>query len=247
MTAPLVIEKSANVTTLAFNRPAQRNALSRELLESLRTALASAEADKVSAIILAGATDCFSAGADISELDGTPNDLSFDEALGEIVNAIQNGPFLVIAAIEGACVGAAFDLACACDARVASSTAFFELPAVRFGLLYNPTAVARIQRVLPSATVRRLLLMGGRIDASQSIASGIATHLVEKSHARGAAHEIAKQALINPRALTETKRLLAALEQGLTNLSSWQTVRRELLGSPERRAAVASAKLRLHS
>jgi enoyl-CoA hydratase/carnithine racemase len=183
MTAPLLIEKAANVRTLTFNRPAQRNALSRELLESLRTALASAEADKVSAIILAGATDCFSAGADISELDGTPNDLSFDEALGEIVNAIQNGPFLVIAAIEGACVGAAFDLACACDARVASSTAFFELPAVRFGLLYNPTAVARIQRVLPSATVRRLLLMGGRIDASQSIASGIATHLVDRDQA----------------------------------------------------------------
>jgi enoyl-CoA hydratase/carnithine racemase len=247
MMAPLLIETAANVTTLAFNRPAQRNALSRELLESLRTALAIAAADKVSAIILTGETDCFSAGADISELDGTPNDLRFDEALGEIVNAVQNGPFLVIAAIEGACVGAAFDLACACDARVVSSTAFFELPAVRFGLLYNPAAVARIQRVMPSATVRRLLLMGERIDASQSIASGIATHLVEKSHALGAAREIGKQALINPRALTETKRLLAAFDQGLTDLSSWQAVRRELLGSAERKAAVKSAKSRLHS
>ncbi len=247
MTAPLLIEMAAGVTTIAFNRPAQRNALSRELLASLRAALACAAADKVSAIVLAGAADCFSAGADITELDGTANDLAFDEALGEIVHAIQNGPFLVLAAIEGACIGAAFDLACACDARVASSTAFFELPAVRLGLLYNPAAIARIQRVLPGATMRRLLLLGERIDAGQAIASGIATHLVEKSHALAAARAIAARTPINPRALIETKRLLAALDQSATNLSSWQTVRRELLDSAERKAALASAKPRRHS
>jgi|SRR5271166_4166678 len=247
MTSQLRIEIADGIATLTLDHPSRRNALSRELLISLRSALASVVADKLRAVILTGADHCFSAGADILELQGTPEDIGFDDALTEIVAAVRAGPFLAIAAIEGPCVGAALDLACACDARVASPTAFFELPAVRLGLLYNPVAIARIRHMLPAGTVRRLLLLGDRMEGRQALAAGITTHLAEETQTIAVAGEIARRVVASPRALIETKRFLGALEQGASDLASWQAIRMELLASPERQAAVAAAKSRLHS
>jgi enoyl-CoA hydratase/carnithine racemase len=246
MTAQLRIETAGGIATLTLDRPSRRNALSRELLKSLKAALTTIVADELRAVILTGAGDCFSAGADLLELQGTPEDVGFDDALTEIAAAVRDGPFLAIAAIEGPCVGAAFDLACACDARVASPKAFFELPAVRLGLLYNPAAIARIQHMLSVGTVQRLLLLGERIDGSQALAAGIVTHLAEEAQTIVTAGEIARRAIASPRALIETKFFLRALEQRPVDLAPWQAIRRELLASPERQAAVAAAKSRLH-
>ena len=247
MTAPLSRDIAAGVLTLTLNRPARRNALSRELLTDLRGALADVITDNVRVVILTGTDACFSAGADISELAGTTEDLAFDDRISEIVRAIREGPFLAVAAIEGPCIGAGFDLACACDARVVAPSTFFELPSIRLGLLYNPLAIARMQRTLPAATVRRLLLLGERIGGGEAVTAGIATHAVEDGQTVTAAVELARRLIDSPRALIETKRLLVMLEQDTADLSAWQAVRQELLGSSERQAALAAAKSRLHS
>ncbi len=244
MTSSLLSETRDGIATITLNRPSRRNALSRELLTNLREALASAVTHKVKAVILTGAGDCFSSGADLYELTGTPDDAAFDDLMSDIVRAVRDGPFLAIAAIEGPCIGAAFDLACACDARIASPSAFFELPAVRLGLLYNPSAVARIWDGLPPATVRRLLLLGERIEAGEAMSSAIATRLVDKGNTAASALALAHELTRNPRALIETKRLLASLERGIGDLAEWEGVRQELLGSSERRAALAAATSR---
>jgi enoyl-CoA hydratase len=246
VTSPVRVEIADDVATLTLDRPSRRNALSRALLASLRSALVDVAARKLPAVILSGADHCFSAGADISELKGTAEDVGFDDALTEIVAMLRGGMYLAIAAIEGPCLGAAVELACACDARVVSPRAFFELPAVRLGLLYNPAAMARLQHVLPAATMRRLLLLGDRIEGDQALAAGIATHMAEETPAIIRAGEIARRAIVCPRALVETKRFLGSLEAGPIDMASWQSVRLELLGSPERRAAIAAAKSRLH-
>jgi enoyl-CoA hydratase len=246
MTAPLSVEISGGVATLTLDRPSRRNALSRELLNDLRSALPRAVAG-AGALILTGAGHCFSAGADISELQGTAEDIAFDDALAEIAEFIRESPLLAIAAIEGPCIGAALDLACACDARVVSATAFFELPSVRLGLLYNPAAIARLRRMLPATTVRRLLLLGDRIEGTQALGAGIATYVVAAGRTIVMANEIARRIVASPRALVESKRLLNALEQGAIDLAAWNVIRDELLASPERRAALAAAKSRLHS
>ena len=248
MTVSLRTEMVGPIATLTFDRPSSRNAFSFELLSCLRSALASSTAANGRAVILNGAGDCFSSGADISELKGTPEDASFDELLSDVIAGIRASPLLVIAAIEGACIGAALDLACACDVRIASPTAFFELPAVRLGLLYNPTAVARLQRTLPPATLRRLLLSGGRIEGSQALCAGIATHVAGGSEALATAVDIARRSITcSARALIESKRFLNALDDGATDLDRWQAIRMELLLSPERQAALAAAKSRFVS
>jgi enoyl-CoA hydratase/carnithine racemase len=246
MTSPVRIEIADEIATLTLDQPSRRNALSRALLASLRTALADVVARKLPALILSGAGGCFSAGADISELEGTAEDVGFDDALTEVVDMLRGGAFLAIAAVEGPCIGAAVELTCACDARVVSPAAFFELPAVRLGLLYNPAGIARLRHVLPSATMRRLLLLGDRIEGNQALAVGIATHMSEEAQVVVKAREIARRAIACPRAFLETKRFFGALEAGSMDFQSWQSIRLELLASPERRAAINAAKLRLH-
>lgn len=243
---PLRIAIAGGVMVLTLDRPTRRNALSRQLLDLLRDALVRAAAEHLRAVVLTGGDEFFSAGADIAELQGTVADIAFDEALADIVAAIRRGPYFAIAAIEGPCIGAALDLVLACDGRIASPTAFFELPALRLGLLYNPTAVVRLWRTLPEATLKRLLLMGERINGQEALAAGIITHTVGEAQTLAAAEEIAHAACsFAPRALIETKRLLTALQDGSSDVTPWETIRREILASSDRESALITAKTQL--
>lgn len=163
---------------------------------------------------------------------GTAEDVAFDDALADIIELIREAPFVAIAAIEGACIGAALDLACACDLRVVAATD-------------NPAAILRLQRRLPAATMRRLLLLGDRINGSETLAAGIGSHACGAGSALALGSELAQRTIAGSRALVESKRLLNALEQGEADLTMWNEIRKELLSSPERRAALATAKARL--
>jgi enoyl-CoA hydratase/carnithine racemase len=245
MTAAVAMQTVNGVMTVSLNRPAKRNALTDQMLAELRTTLTGSAGSGIHAVILTGAGGCFSAGADIAELTGTTGDIAFDDGLSEIAAALQDGPFLSIAAVEGPCVGAGFDLACACDARVVSKSSFFELPAVKLGLLYNPSSIARLHAMLPGATLRHLLLLGEKVQGRDALAAGVATIVVEDGQTLTVAQALAQRATASSRTLIETKRLVAALDRGDADLAPWQAIRADILGSPERQAALKLAKSKL--
>jgi enoyl-CoA hydratase/carnithine racemase len=145
----------------------------------------------------------------------------------------------VIAAIEGPCIGAAFDFAMACDLRVVSRSARFVLPAAKLGLLYNPAAVARLHQKIGDTALARLLLTADTISAEEAMSLGIASVVVEDGGALDRARALAAQTIAcDPAAITATKGLLRDLTQRLS-IDRWENVRRELVGSEFRRAALA--------
>jgi len=244
MSAPVEVERSAGVTTLRLAQPRRRNALSAAVLTILRDELAPARLAATTAVVLTAAGASFSAGADLGELTGTSADLAFDDLLAEVTTAIRQAPVPVVAAIEGACVGAAVDLAMACDVRIASETAFFGVPAVRLGLLYNPDSLVRLREALPSQTSARLLLLGERIGGHDAVAAGLACCCVPAGTALERAHALAADAPTTSReAMCATKALLT----GEADAAGSRAVRMRLLDSPERLRAVTAAKQRLHS
>jgi enoyl-CoA hydratase/carnithine racemase len=96
--------------------------------------------------------------------------------------------------------------------------------------------------------MKRLLLLGERIDSRQALAAGILTHVVGETQTLAAAKEIARVACsFVPRALVETKHLLVALADGASDLTVWERIRMELLASPERQSALAAAKAKLRA
>ena len=235
--------EEGGVLRLAIDRPAERNALSLELMREIRAALHGLEGRAVRVVIFSGGTKVFSAGADFSDLKGTAQDIAFDDSVSETVAVVRATPALVIAAIEGACIGAALELALACDVRVASETAFFQLPALRLGILYNPAALKRMRSILPGQTVAKLVLLGERIEGRDAIGAGIASHWVPAGEAEKFAATLAARTASFPRrALAAAKGCLYALDDDGTDLAQWMQLRKELLGSEERREALARAR-----
>ena len=234
---------SDDISELVMDNPGRSNALSFQLLADLGEQLAKASSENVRVVILSGAGGKFSAGGDFADLTGTIDDLAMDDAIEKVVDAIRAMPAPVIAAVEGPCMGGSVDIALACDLLVADENAFFEVPAARMGLLYNPRAVARWRKRLSGLTLRSLLLVGERFTADAALQSGVASHVASSGKAQAKARQLAGQILQgSPTAAGATKGLLQALESGEPNLDQWEARRREILSSPERAAAVARAK-----
>lgn len=240
VTSGVRVRADGGVRTVTIDVPDRRNALSRDVLLALRQAIAGAE--DVVAVVLTGNGGVFSAGADLTELTGTVGDLEFDDQLTETVRAVQDAPVPVLAAIEGPCIGAALELALACDLRICGADAWMQVPAVRLGILYNPAAIARLHRTLPRDTVTRLVLLGERYAADAAERAGLASSVVPAGGALAAAHAVATEQDSAPRdAVAHTKRLLVELDRGVVDTTSWQRTRETLLDSPARRAALDSA------
>ncbi|NOH01113.1 MAG: enoyl-CoA hydratase/isomerase family protein [Chloroflexi bacterium] len=128
MTALLSSTQNGSVI-LTLNRPERANAFDFELTQSLRQALVQAEDDpQAGCVVITGAGKVFSAGQDLTEMKQGEN-ISYREHLEKTYNPlilqIRNMGKPVIAAVNGACAGAAFGIALACDIRIAKTSAYF--------------------------------------------------------------------------------------------------------------------------
>ena len=241
-----MIEIEDGVCTIILNKPGKKNALSLELLADLEQNLEKLQNDEdLRAVILQGADGSFSVGADLADVAGTPADQEIDDRIERVNKLMQSLPVPSLAAIEGPCVGGAVSVALACDALVASENSFFEIPATRLGLLYNPDSVARFHARMGSATLTRLLLFGERLNAQTALQSGMVNWIVPDGSAYEKALEIISKVANSTKAVAATKSLIIALEHGQQNLSDWNKIRNEILGSAERKGAVEKAKKRL--
>jgi enoyl-CoA hydratase len=236
----------AGVVQLVIDAPERRNALSRGVLDALLSDLTCLD-DDVVGVVLSGRGDVFSAGADFGDLTGTCADIAYDDAVAEVTETIRELPVVIIAAIEGPCIGAAADLALSCDLRVAAEGSYVQVPAVRLGILYNPGTINRLRQSFPRDSVRRLLLLGERFGHEEAMRAGLVSHVVPRGAAVRCATDLFKDTTHDHlAALAATKALLNAQESGDFDAALWQERRRALLDSPDRKAIVEKAK-RVHT
>ncbi|MBL6932296.1 MAG: enoyl-CoA hydratase/isomerase family protein [Rhodospirillales bacterium] len=239
------VEKRDRVVAIILDRPERRNALSVELLSELHEALSSRISTNATAVVLSGAGDCFCAGGDFKTLTGTIEDIAVDDAIETVTGTIRDLPIPVIAAINGPCMGGAFDLAMSCDVRIASEDAVFQVPATRLGFLYNPKSIARLHSLLGRDAVFRIMIMGEHLDANAALKGGVVSKVVPGEGCFEAAMTMAESTVTNvPAAVAATKGFLNALDGKDLDPAHWQKIREDLLASPERLAAVMKAKTR---
>ncbi|GAB4497511.1 MAG: 2-(1,2-epoxy-1,2-dihydrophenyl)acetyl-CoA isomerase PaaG [Anaerolineales bacterium] len=127
---PLLSSLKTGVLNLSLNRPERANAFNFEMTSALQNALTEAEKDsQVRCIVITGSGKVFSAGQDITEMKQYAGDVSYREHLEKTYNPlilqIREMGKPVMAAVNGACAGAAFGIALACDLRIAHSSAYF--------------------------------------------------------------------------------------------------------------------------
>ncbi len=133
---PPVVSDEQGIRTITLNRPEILNALTREDLTAIRDAAAGADG-AVRGLVLTGAGDrAFSAGVHVDTFaDAAPTSgREIIDRVGACVAEIRRAPVPTVAMIHGYCLGAAFEMALACDVRVACPDAIFGLPEVKLGI-----------------------------------------------------------------------------------------------------------------
>ena len=238
-----------------ISRPDRANALRCRTIRELEAELDAAEAPEsgarlpgtgVSGVVITGGSGRFSAGADLAEFTGSLEDLGFDDELERLCRRITHSPLPMVAAVEGACYGAAVDLAWACDAVVVSDEARLALPSTRLGILYNPVSVARLHSRLGSSTLRRLMVLQQELSGGE-LPSGSAV-VVPAGAAVGTAVRLVQAVTADRGAMAATKALLASLDSDAEfDPALWQTVREALLVSPARREALETRRASITS
>ena len=148
------------IAILTLNNPERRNALSRDVLDSLKTHLGEAARDReVRAVIIRATGPAFSAGHDLRELvGGTEDDYrSLITLCTEVMEAIRMLPKPVIAQVHAVATAAGCQLAATCDLVVASENATFATPGVKIGLFCTTPGVALSRAVGPKKAMEMLL------------------------------------------------------------------------------------------
>lgn len=231
-----------HVRLLRMSRAEKRNALSLRMIGAIKDQVRLAEQEGVRALVIASEGEVFSAGADFSDLKGNLSDLNFDAQMFALTHAIRESNLITFAAIQGGCIGAGLDLAIACDFRVATSNAFFALPAIQMGILYNPDSLSLMLSSISPAIAKRLLLLAEKIGRDEAHAAGIVTHCVQEDDEVSAASlsiALAIQSASLPfQAQATTKAFVQAVQRGDLQQHDWQSKREALLMSHDRQAAL---------
>lgn len=189
--------RDGDVVTIELQREERRNALNVELCEAIREAVERAADEEARAIVLTGRGSVFCAGADLSEVYSE----GFTTKLLEMLHTIDSVPVPVIAAVNGAALGAGTQLAIASDLRVCAPEAFFGVPAAKLGITVDRWTVHRLVSLVGGGPARTMLLGLESVSAADALGFGLANKVGTVAAAQEWAQKIATLAPLTLRHL----------------------------------------------
>lgn len=162
-----------------IDRQERRNALSADLCDELRGYLQANQS--LRSVVITGAGKAFCAGADlVTRADDTAGGGvthgggdTFRPAFERLMDAVVEFPGPVIAAVNGAALGAGTQLAVACDLRVVARDAMFGIPAAKLGVLLSAANIQRLAILVGQGPARDLLLTGRLLDVAEATRIGL--------------------------------------------------------------------------
>ncbi|MFE6282060.1 enoyl-CoA hydratase/isomerase family protein [Streptomyces sp. NPDC057877] len=161
-----------SVATVVIEYPAKRNAMTAAMWRALPPLLDALAADPaVRVLVLTGAGGTFCAGADISTLQGSPQEAQ--EAAVAAEEALAAFPKPTLAAVRGHCVGGGAQLAAACDLRFAEDGALFGVTPAKLGIVYPASATRRLVSLVGPAAAKYLLFSGELIGTDRALRTGL--------------------------------------------------------------------------
>jgi enoyl-CoA hydratase/carnithine racemase len=219
-TAPLLYTQQGHIVTLTLNRHETRNAISEDdVVDALEAACGRINGDQsVRVVILTGAGSAFSSGGNVKDMQdkkgmfgGTGTEIrdGYRRGIQRIPLAIHRLEVPIIAAVNGAAIGAGCDLAMMCDMRVASEKALFAESFVKVGLIPGDGGAWFLPRVIGLSRANEMAFTGEPVNAATALAWGMVSRVVAPEELLNAANELAARVAANPpSALRMTKKLL---------------------------------------
>lgn len=205
MTELVHIDVERNVATVTLDSPANRNALSRTLLEQLDARLRDALADDaVRVLVLSHTGTVFCSGADLKD----PPRPGAPVSLPDVLNLLWTAPKPVVARVGGHARAGGIGLVAACDIAVAARDATFAFSEVRLGVVPAIISLVTLPR-LGHARTLELFLTGDKFDGARAAEIGLVAAVADDVEATVGEY-VDKLRLGAPGALAATKRLLRA-------------------------------------
>jgi enoyl-CoA hydratase len=197
----ILVDEKDGLATITLNRPEQRNAIDREMIDEMHHALDRlAEADSIGALVLTGAGgQAFAAGADIAQLRDRRRADALKAINSTLFMKLEQFPFPTIAAIQGFALGGGCEMAMACDLRVAGRSSKFGQPEVGLGILAGAGAIERLPRLVGLGRAKELLYTARIIDAEEALRIGLVNQVVDDGKALEAALALAQSIAKNDR------------------------------------------------
>jgi E-phenylitaconyl-CoA hydratase len=237
----LLFELTDHVAIITLNRPDVRNAMNRELRGNLLEALQRVcEDSDIRVAVITGAGRTFSAGADLKER--AQSGRAADADVASVIETSRDRGFAsmaigkpLIAAIDGYCLAAGFELALICDLRICTPEARFGLPEITRGFFPGAGGPQRLMRAVPQAVAMEMILTGDPIDAPTALRGGLVSRVVPEKEllpsARQLAQRIAGHAPLAVKAVKEVAR--AALDETLEQSLRFGSALRWIIGQTE--------------
>jgi len=198
----VLVDIADRVATLTLNNPAERNSLSKPMVDEMIGAMDAIESDEgVGAIVVTGTAPAFCAGANLGNLaESTP------ESLGSIYEGflrIARSPLPTLAAVNGAAVGAGLNLALGCDLRLAARTAKFDSRFLQLGIHPGGGNTWMSRRIIGPQNTAAMVVFGEILNGEEAERIGLVYRCVDDDELLDVAHAMAARAASSPRELSK--------------------------------------------
>src|SRR5216117_2219417 len=241
------LEKQDSIGHIVLDRP-PANSYDKTFMEELEAAIdEAARDDAVKAILLRSAGEkFFSAGADVSVFarSGLDEQNAFVVCANEAMGKFESIPKVVVAAINGHCLGGGLEMALCCDFRIAAEGPYrIGLPEVTLGLLPGTGGTQRLPRLIGRQKALDLMLRGTTLSPQEALAAGIVDELVPAGELLDRALERARAYATGPTYAIGQIKLAAVRGTGMTLSEGLALERQALLrvfGSEDAREGVTA-------
>lgn len=221
MSDQILVKEENGIATITLNRPEKLNAFYGHMRRDFAEALERVGSDdEIHVVVITGAGRAFCAGGDIGymqELAKRRDVDEFERLLGSarrVLTTIRLMAKPVVASVNGPAAGAGFNVALACDIRIASSDATFAQSFAKVGLHPDWGGTYYLPRIVPANIACEMIFLGDSIDAQKAYELGIVNRVVAPEALEDETRKLAgRLAEAPPIAVAAAKRSIYASDQ----------------------------------
>ncbi|XP_035286493.1 enoyl-CoA delta isomerase 2-like isoform X1 [Anguilla anguilla] len=212
----LLVTTESNITTIRYNRPHRKNAISNVMYHEIVKALELAGKDESVMAVLTGTGDYYCSGNDLANFKSVEDSVEEDKdhMFRDFVRAFIDFPKPLIAVVNGPAVGAAVTVLGLVDMVYATERATFHTPFVKLGLCPEGCSSYLFPKIMGPAKASEMLLFGKKLSATEACQQGLVTEVFPDSTFQTEVWERLKAYTQLPRdSLALSKRLIRSVEK----------------------------------
>lgn len=184
---------------LTLDREHRLNAINPDMIDELEEGFKEAEEEGARCIVIQGAGENFSAGADVTAFSPNPLDLyKLSRKTKDFFHSFESSPIPIIAAIRGNCLGGGLEMTLACDLRIAAEDAKLGQTEIKLGIIPGWGGNLRLPKIVGMGKAKEMIMLGEKISAEKAEEIGLVNKVVPTDEFEKEVNELAEKLAAGP-------------------------------------------------